>query len=112
MAPVASESKRPSYPGSAPLPNAKPPPWIHTITGSGALGAGAGVHTFSVRQSSFSFADARIIVNCGHAAATFVASRAPDHGAAGPPGAEGPSPTGARAAGHPADERAFPAPAP
>ena len=51
-APVASESDRPSYDASAPLPNMKPPPWIHTITGAGAAGLAAGVHTLTVRQSS------------------------------------------------------------
>ena len=32
----------------------KPPPWIHTMTGSRSLRARAGVQTFRYRQSSLS----------------------------------------------------------
>ena len=42
--------------GQEPLPNTKAPPWIHTMTGSFALGAApAGRHTLTNRQSSDEF---------------------------------------------------------
>ena len=39
----------PSWRGSAPAPAWKPPPWIHTITGSRSPADAAGVQTLSVQ---------------------------------------------------------------
>src|SRR5438477_9666356 len=87
-------------PGNEPLPNAKAPPWIQTITGTFVPGAApAGRHTFRNKQSSEDVgeipAESGGKAACGQSAPNVVASRSPCHATTGCVGRQRYSPTGA-----------------
>src|SRR5438552_7357057 len=91
---------------SAPLPNTKAPPWIHTITGRFApFFALDGAHTFRNRQSSEEVLEIESAPRgkpiCAHSAPNFVASRTPFHAGKGCGGRQRYSPTGGAAKGMP-----------
>src|SRR6476620_10888677 len=87
--------------GSSPPPAAKPPPWIQTMTG--AFFALRGTQTFSVRQSSLTFAKliSSKTFGCMHAAGVWLASRTPSHFCGGCGAFQRRSPTGGAAYGTP-----------
>src|SRR5262245_57351073 len=88
----------------------KPPPWIHTMTGSRSLADFASVETLSVRQSSLDAtgggvdspaARGRKFVGCGHCGPNCVASRTVVHGSGATGGRHRRAPVGAAAYGMP-----------
>src|SRR5689334_2025379 len=99
IAPAASASFCPSYVVSAPLPRVKPPPWIHSITGTAFFAAAAGAHTLSVRQSSLvpAIGVGEVGSSCGQYGVRFDASIGCVHDAAGSGGFQRIGPTGGAA---------------
>ena len=84
----------------APLPATFAPPWIQTITGSGASGFRSGVRTSRYRQSSDVLAAASLFQpwsGCGQAGTDCVASRTPGQDATGCGGFHRNGPTGGSA---------------
>ena len=83
-----------------PLPWEKPPPWIHTITGSLASRESVGVDTLSARQSSSRFASSVLgaaACGCAQVWPYAVACRTPLHDAGGCGGRQRSAPTGGAA---------------
>ena len=86
---------------TVPEPLVKPPPWIHTRTGSPAPARGRGVHTFSTRQSSPAGGEpprtrrARTpLPGCAADGPGRCAARTPWWTGAGPAAAKAPAPAG------------------
>src|SRR5581483_10407647 len=102
----------PSGTSSPAEPNSLPPPWNHTITGSGSAGAGSGVQTFRYRQSSFSLGVPSVDGRCGHELPKAVAARVSVHGAGGAGGRHRRSATGGAANGMPRKRRVPPTTSP
>ena len=103
----------PSYQGADPAPVTKAPPWIHTSTGRWPSSQ-AGVHTFSVRQSSsigwspvprYWSSGPRI---CGAIGPVAVAERTPGHGAGSIGASNRSAPTGGAANGMPRNAQTEP----
>src|SRR5216683_2750157 len=92
-----------------PAPPVKPPPWIHTITGSRLTSAALGVYTFRYRQSSavlVAGTPVEILPVCAHTLVGLVASLTPRQRAAGRGGRHLSAPVGGAAYGMPMNSRA------
>src|SRR6266567_3125722 len=86
------------------VPPEKPPPWIHTMTGSGRRGSVLGVYTLTTRQSSAVLVLVTPVPTlpvCAHTLPKVVVSLMPVHGAAGRGGRQRSAPTGGAAYGMP-----------
>src|SRR6266567_3236496 len=91
------------------VPPEKPPPWIHTMTGSGRRGSVLGVYTLTTRQSSAVLVLVTPVPTlpvCAHTLPKVVVSLMPVHGAAGRGGRQRSAPTGGAAYGMPRNSRA------
>src|SRR5258708_1542362 len=96
-APVAAARFVPSYRGTVPAPQPKPPPCTNTMTGA-LSGCGLGVHTLRYRQSSPSGATLKggKSCDCAHAFPGALA-RGELHAGAGAGGFQRSDPTGGAA---------------
>src|SRR5215470_8951703 len=91
------------------VPPAKPPPWIHTMTGSGRCGSIFGVYTLTTRQSSavlVLITPVPTLPVCAHTLPKVVTSLMPVQGAAGCGGRQRSAPTGGAAYCVPRNSRA------
>src|ERR1051325_802741 len=89
-----------------------PPPGSHTMTGSGALGAGFGVHTLRYRQSSVSLSGPWIHWGCAHSLLKSRAASTSVQGVTAAGGFHRSSPTGGFAYGMPRNRRVPPTTSP